>query len=308
MAQAVTAEQLNMIKTTLVARFNEGLKLSREDYKKVAKVVLSSGKSNTYAWLASFPAFREWVGERQHKRIREEAMQVVNRKFETTVDVEREDIEDDNIGQYGTLAESAGQSAVDLKNDLVFQALANGFATACYDGQYFFDSDHPVYSNVDGTGDVTTVSNVQTGAGEPWVLLCTKRAPSSIYLQERMAVQFDAIAEVTNDTVFNRDVYSFGGRWRGAAAYGFWQCAFGSRAELTAANFQAAYAAMLKFKADGGRPLGIIPDLLVCGPDNQAAVETLLKGKQNAAGASNINYNKVELFVSPWMIAPANPV
>ncbi len=306
MAQAITAEQLNMIKTTLIARFDAGLKLAREDYKKVAKVIASSNKSNTYAWLAQFPSFVEWVGARQHKAIKEHAMQVVNRKFETTVDVLREDIEDDNIGQYGTLAESAGIAAIDLKNDLVFQALANGFATACYDGQYFFDSDHPVYPNVDGTGTATTVSNVQTGTGEPWVLLCTKRAASPIYLQERMAVQFDAITDVTNDTVFNYDKYSFGGRWRGAAAYGFWQCAFGSRAELTAANFQAAYAAMMKCKADGGRPLGIIPDLLVCGPDNQAAAEALLKAQQNAAGATNINYNKVELYISPWMVAPAS--
>ena len=151
MAQAITAEQLNMIKTTLIARFDAGLKLAREDYKKVARLIASSNKSNTYAWLAQFPSFVEWVGARQHKAIKEHAMQVVNRKFETTVDVLREDIEDDNIGQYGTLAESVGIDAIDLKNKLVFEALANGFATACYDGQYFFDSDHPVYPN--GNGD-----------------------------------------------------------------------------------------------------------------------------------------------------------
>lgn len=306
--QAITKAQLDMIKTSLVARFDAGLKLAREDYKKIAKIIPSSSKSNTYAWLAQYPSFNEWVGSRQHKTIKEHAMQVVNRKFETTVDVMREDIEDDNIGQYGTLAESAGIAAIDLKNDLVFQALVNGFSTACYDGQYFFDSDHPVYPNADGTGTATTVSNMQTGTGEPWVLLCTRRAASPIYLQERMPVQFDAITDVKNDTVFNYDKYSFGGRWRGEAAYGFWQCAFGSRADLTAANFQAAYAAMLKCKGDGGRPLGIIPDLLVCGPDNQAAAEALLKAQQNAAGASNINYNKVELFVSPWMVAPTAPV
>lgn len=298
---ALTQAQIDALKTTLVARWDSGLKLSPDDWKKIAKLVKSNGKSNTYEWLSQFPAFREWVGSRLHKVFKETAYTVVNRKFESTVDVQRTDIEDDNIGQYGTLAESAGQSATDLKNDLVFQALSAGFASVCYDGQYFFDTDHPVYPNEDGSGVAASVSNMQAGAGSPWVLLCTKRAASPIYLQERMAAEFDSITSVQNGNVFDRDVYSFGGRWRGEAAYGFWQCAFGSKAALTADNFNAAYAAMMKFSGDGGRKLGIVPDTLVTGPDNMSAAEALLKAQQNAAGASNTNYNKVQLIVTPWM-------
>lgn len=298
---ALTQAQIDALKTTLVARWNAGLKLSPDDWKKIAKLVKSNGKSNTYEWLSQFPAFREWVGSRLHKVFKETAYTVVNRKFEATVDVQRTDIEDDNIGQYGTLAESAGQSSTDLKNDLVFQALSAGFASVCYDGQYFFDTDHPVYPNEDGSGVAASVSNMQAGAGAPWVLLCTKRAASPIYLQERMAAEFDSITSVQNGNVFDLDVYSFGGRWRGEAAYGFWQCAFGSKAALTADNFNAAYAAMMKFTGDGGRKLGIVPDTLVTGPDNMAVAEALLKAQQNAAGASNTNYNKVQLIVTPWM-------
>ncbi|AQW30509.1 Mu-like prophage major head subunit gpT family protein [Ralstonia syzygii subsp. celebesensis] len=298
---ALTQAQLDALKTTLIARWNAGLVLTPEDWKKIAKLVTSSGKSNTYEWLSQFPAFREWVGARLHKKFKETAYQVVNRKFECTVDVQRTDIEDDEIGQYGTIAESAGQSATDLKNDLVFQALGAGFASVCYDGQYFFDTDHPVYENEDGTGAVTNVSNMQDGAGAPWVLLCTKRAASPIYLQQRMPAQFDSVTSTQNTNVFDLDVYSFGGRWRGEAAYGFWQCAFGSKAALTAANFNAAYEAMMKFKGDGQRKLGIVPDTLVCGPDNMADAEALLKAMQNANGSSNTNYNKVGLVVTPWL-------
>lgn len=298
---ALTQVQIDALKTTLIARWNAGLKLSPDDWKKIAKLVKSNGKSNTYEWLSQFPAFREWVGSRLHKVFKETAYTVVNRKFEATVDVQRTDIEDDNIGQYGTLAESAGQSATDLQNDLVFQALSAGFASVCYDGQYFFDTDHPVYPNEDGSGVAVSVSNMQAGAGAPWVLLCTKRAASPIYLQERMKAEFDSITSVQNGNVFDLDVYSFGGRWRGEAAYGFWQCAFGSKAALDAANFNAAYTAMMKFTGDGGRKLGIVPDTLVTGPDNMAAAEALLKAQQNAAGSSNTNYNKVQLIVTPWM-------
>lgn len=297
----LTQAQIQALHTTLKARFNSGLALAPNHWKQIAALISSDGKSNTYAWLSQFPAFREWVGSRLHKTLSENAYSVTNRKFENTIDVQRTDIEDDNFGHYGAISESFGQSVVDLQNDLVFQALSQGFASLCYDGQFFFDTDHPVYPNEDGTGVAAVVSNMQAGVGEPWVLLCTERAAKPLYLQERIKPQFDAVTSAQNQTVFDLDVYSFGGRWRGAAAYGFWQCAFGSKATLDAANFQAAYSAMMKMKGDGNRRLGITPDLLVVGPDNQAAAEALLKAQQSANGASNINYNKVKLLVSPWM-------
>lgn len=297
----LTQAQLQALHTTLKTRFNTGLGAAPNHWKAVAKLIGSDGRSNTYAWLSQFPAFREWVGARLHKVFAENAYTVNNKKFENTVDVQRTDIEDDNFGHYGTIAESYGQAVMDLQNDLVFQALAAGFANTCYDGQFFFDTDHPVAPNEDGSGVATTVSNMQAGALEPWVLLCTERAAAPLYLQERIKPQFDAITSTQNANVFDLDVYSFGGRWRGAAAYGFWQTAFGSKADLTVANFEAAFLAMETMKGDGNRRLGITPDLLVCGPSNRSKAEAMLKAAQNANGASNVNFNKVKLLVSPWM-------
>lgn len=298
---ALTQAQIDNLKTTLVARWTGGLALSKEDWKLIAKLVTSSGPSNTYAWLTKFPAFREWVGSRLHKVVAERAYQVVNKKFETTVDVDVDDYDDDNMGQYGTLAESAGQASIDLKNDLIYQALADGFAGECYDGQYFFDTDHPVAANEDGTGAVTSVSNMQAGVGAPWILLCTKRAAAPIYLQERLKAQFVMLTSVQNSQVFDYDKISFGGKWRGNAAYGFWQCAFGSKADLTAANFEAAYDAMGNFKGDGQRKLGVLADTLVVGMANRAAAEAILAKANLAGGESNTNYKRVELIVTPWL-------
>jgi len=300
-ATVMTQAQLDALKTSLVARWNAGLAMTNPDWMKIAKKIQSSGKSNTYEFLSQFPAFREWVGARLHKVFKETGYNVPNRKFETTVDVKRDDWEDDNIGQYGLLAEGAGQSASDLMNDLVFQLIGLGFNTTCYDGQYFFDTDHPVAANEDGTGAVTNVSNLQAGAGAPWVLLCTKRAASPFYLQERIAPQFDSITSVQNANVFDLDVFSFGGRWRGEAAFGFWQCAFGSKAALTAANFEAGYDAMLGFKGDGQRKLGTIADTLVTGASNRAAAEAILDKEKLANGESNTNYKRVNLIITPWL-------
>lgn len=298
----ITAEQLLALKTTLHARFNSGLIAAPNHWNQVAMLISSGGASNTYGWLSQFPAFREWVGSRLHKTLAEKAYTVVNKKFENTIDVQRTDIEDDVFGHYGTIAESYGAAVIDLQNDLVFQALAAGFAAECYDGQYFFDTDHPMAANEDGTGAVTTVSNrIAGGTGEPWVLLCTERAAKPLYLQERIKPEFNAVTSAQNSNVFDLDVYSYGGRWRGNAAYGFWQTAFGAKVALDETNFNTAYDSMMKFKGDGGRKLGITPDLLIVGPDNRAAAEKLINAQNKTGGESNTNYKKVKLLVSPWM-------
>lgn len=298
----LTQAQIDALNTTMKARFKAGLAAKDEAWKKIAKPMSSGNASNTYEWMSDFPAFKEWVGARTHKVAKATAYAVTNRKFENTLDIPREKIEDDNYAMYGDISESYGQSVIDLKNDLVFSLPSGGFASVCYDGQFFFDTDHPVYPNEDGSGVANTVSNMQAGVGEPWMLLCTTRAPQPFYLQERIAPEFVAkTSAVNSDGVFENDVFSYGGRWRGEAVYGFWQLAFGSKATLDVANFTAAYNAMLKFKGDGNRKLGIVPDLLVCGPDNLAAAEAMLKAQHNANGASNTNYNKVGLLVTPWM-------
>jgi phage major head subunit gpT-like protein len=297
----LTQAQLDALKTTLKARFNAGLALSPDDWRKVAGFITSDDKSNTYAWLTQFPAFREWVGSRLHKALAEKAYTVTNKKFEATIDVQRTDIVDNSFGHYGSIAESQGQAATDLKNDLIFQSLAAGFASVCYDDQYFFDTDHPVYANEDGTGAVTPVSNMQAGSSAPWILLCTKRAPKALYLQERETPVLEGVTSPNSQVVFDLDVYSFGGRWRGNAAYGFWQCAFGSKADLTTANFNAAYDAMMTVKGDGGRKLGIIADTLLVGVSNRVKAENIINTKTLANGADNPLYKRVELVVTPWM-------
>jgi len=302
---ALTQAQIDALKTALVARFNKGLAAAPNNWPTVARKIASNSKSNTYEWLSLFPMFREWVsGNRLHKQLKESAYVVPNRRFESTIGIPRTDIEDDTFGQYGELSEALGYAAIEFQNRLVFEALVAGFKEKCYDGQPFFDEDHPVAPNEDGSGTAISVSNVQAGTGEPWALLCTKRAVAPIYLQEREAARFDAVTNGSDFTVFDTDRYSYGGYWRGAAPYGFWQLAFGSKAPLTEANFNAAYDAMFSCKGDGNRVLGIVPDLLVVGPSNRAAAEALIDAQFKANGASNTNYKKVELLASPFMVNP----
>nr|WP_235669647.1 Mu-like prophage major head subunit gpT family protein [Solidesulfovibrio carbinolicus] len=67
-----------------------------------------------------------------------------------------------------------------------------GLSTLCFDGQYFFDTDHPVNPNVDGTGAAATIANIADGTGIPWFLLGTSRVLKPVLFQERTKPELTA--------------------------------------------------------------------------------------------------------------------
>jgi phage major head subunit gpT-like protein len=192
-----------------------------------------------------------------------------------------------------------GRSAAEHPDTLVFELLAAGFAANCYDGQYFFDTDHPVTA-LDGTA--SSVSNVQSGSGEPWYLLDTSRAIRPFVFQERRPfANLVSKDRPEDDNVFNNNEFIYGCDGRGNAGYGLWQLAFGSKATLDATNYKAARDAMMNMTGDNGRKLGIRPTLLICGPDNESAARKLLNSEIASGGETNEWKGTAELLVTPWI-------
>lgn len=297
----ITPALLSGLRTGFSKAFQDALAATPTDWEKVATRVPSSSASNTYAWLGQSPALREWVGDRVLKDMAAQAYQVQNKLYEGTVAVKRTDIEDDNVGVYTPLFSEMGRAAKAHADQLVFGLLAAGETTTCYDGQNFFDTDHPVYPNVDGTGTATLVSNLQAGTGPAWYLLDTSRALKPLIFQERTTPELEAMTSTQDEGVFMRDEYRYGIRYRCNAGFGFWQLAYKSKAALDAGNFNAAMAAMMQIKADGGRPLGIKPTTLVVPPSLRAGAMALIEAQLTTGGASNPNYKAVEVIVSPWL-------
>ncbi|NVK42116.1 MAG: Mu-like prophage major head subunit gpT family protein [Oceanospirillaceae bacterium] len=152
----VNKSVLQNIFTNLKATYNKAFKGRETTWQKIAMKVTSTSSQNDYAWLSKFPKMRKWVGEKNVKSLAAQKYTIVNDDYEATVEVDRNDIEDDNIGIYGPQAMAAGESAAELPDDIVNQLLINGHKERCFDGQYFFDTDHPSF---DENGDEITVSN-----------------------------------------------------------------------------------------------------------------------------------------------------
>lgn len=278
------SELLNALDTAFKTEFKKGLDLATPQWGIIAMKISSSTKTNTYGVLGQFPKMREWVGERQIKKMQATAMSIENKTFESTVSISRNDIDDDQVGLFTPMVQLAGQSAAELPDDLVFSLLKKGKSTLCYDGQNFFDTDHPVYENVDGTGSNQTQSNITTGSasGKPaFYILDDTNAIKPMIWQERSKPEIETKFDPSkSDKTFMQDVYLWGVRARGNAGFGFWQLIHRvESAELNAETVMAVLAKMRMLKGDGGKLLNIRPSTILVPPTLEYAARQLVEAE-----------------------------
>lgn len=284
---------LSIMFTGFKTVFNQAFDGAPSDYEKIAMLVPSTAKQETYAWLGSTTQFREWLGDRVIQNLKTHDYSIKNKSFENTVGVDRDDIEDDTYGIYKPMVSQLGQDAKIHPDILVFALLAGGFALPCYDGQYFFDTDHPVAGQ--------SVSNSGGGSGSAWYLLDTSRMVKPIIFQKRRDYQFVAMDAPDDEAVFSRKEYRYGVDSRVNVGFGLWQLAYGSKQTLDATNYAAARSAMMSFKNDTGKPLGIRPTLLLVPPTLEKNALEVIQAERLANGATNVYRNTAQVLVSPYL-------
>lgn len=295
----VNASVLRDVFTSFSMAFTKGFsKESASHWEKIATRVPSTGSENDYGWLGEFPGIREWVGDRLIKSLELFKYAIKNKEYEGTIGVKKTKIEDDQYGVMSPLFEEMGYAALTHPDGLVFGLLKDGFTKTCFDGQFYFDTDHPVGNEETG---IASVSNMQAGAENAWFLLDTNRPLKPLIFQERKPYTFVSMTKDDDESVFMANEFRFGVDSRSNVGFGFWQLAFGSKALVTQQNFDDNFAAMSAFKSDEGRPINVQPSLMVCGPSNRAAAKAVLKAANLANGASNTNFEAVELLVVPWL-------
>ncbi len=290
----ITQAALAAINTAFSTAFNERLTGVETTYGRIAMTVNSTTRNQAYPKLSELGPMREWIGERYIERLETDGFTITNRKFEKTVAVAADDIADDQVGIFAPVVSDMGQTAAELPDDLVWEQLEKGFTTEHYDGQMFFDTDHPVENVV---GVETSVSNFQGGSGAAWYLIDDTRAIKPLIFQDREAARITPKTSLTDDNVFMQDEFMWGAKRRCAAGFGAWQLAYASRQPLTAENYALARAAMLSARGHKGRKLNLRPKLLVVSAANEGPAREILLAERDAAGATNMWRNTAELMV-----------
>ncbi|MCF9046627.1 Mu-like prophage major head subunit gpT family protein [Acinetobacter nectaris] len=135
---------ITALATSIKTIFNNAFDAAPSQWNLVAMEVPSNGKSNSYAWIEKFPKLRKWLGDKVISQLSAHAYTITNDDFEATVEIDRNDIEDDNIGIYKPQAQMAGESSKQWADDLVFTAISQGFHQPCYDGKSFYATNHEV--------------------------------------------------------------------------------------------------------------------------------------------------------------------
>lgn len=282
--------------TGFKAAFQEGFAGVKPTYTMVAMVAPSTTKKEEYGWLGQMPRIREWVGDRVINSLALHDYTITNKKWEFTVGVPVDSIDDDLYGVFKPMFGEIGRNSAIFPDELTWPALLNGHLNTCYDGQNFFDTEHPV---LDVDGDEVAVSNYGGGTGAFWCLLDTSRLIKPVIYQERKKFDFTRLDAATDAVVFERDEYVYGTKGRSNVGYGFWQLAYGSRQPLTPENYAVARRALLEMKGDYGRPLGVMPNLLAVSPANEGVAKVITTSTK-LGGEDNPWKGTAETLVTPW--------
>ena len=225
----ITPTTIRNLQTGFKAAFQAGYDSSPAFWNMLATEIPSSDRSETYGWMAKLPKMREWLGERVVQTLALHSYTLVNKTFESTVGVTREEIEDDRLGVFSPIMRDLGGQAAKQPDFLLADLIQAGNTSLGFDGQFFFDTDHPTsyYGQVAGVQ-----SNHFTGTA------------------------------------------------------------------LSHANYGVVRAAMMGFKGDDGKPLGVMPNILLVPPQLEKTGLEILQA-QMISNNTNVYQGSAMLKVVP---------
>ena len=154
----ITPAVIRTLQTTFSTQFRAAYGDAAPSWNNFATMVPSSTRQNNYGWMARIPSMREWLGPRVIANLSSYSYELANKTYELTIGVDRNDIEDDNLGVYSPLFAEMGRQAAMWPDDLSIDALEGGTVETSFDGVPFFSATHP---NLDAGG--VAISNNFTG-------------------------------------------------------------------------------------------------------------------------------------------------
>lgn len=108
----------------------------------VSNLYTSNQASETYAFMGQSPTMRKWIAGRIAKGYAVNAFTIANDEYEATIEIKLRDARRDKTGQIVARVGEFADRAQTHWASLLSALLLNGASTLCYDGQYYFDTDH----------------------------------------------------------------------------------------------------------------------------------------------------------------------
>ncbi len=166
----VSQDVVRALNASATALYNDLFSAQAGTWTEIASLLPSTLPTEEYAWLGDLPVMREWTDERRITALQEFGFSLANRKFEMSVGIARELIEDERHGLIKMKIAALAEAANAHYDQILFEAInANRNA---YDGMPFYHANRgnvgsTVFSAESLTEAITTLRK-QTGQnGEP---------------------------------------------------------------------------------------------------------------------------------------------
>lgn len=144
------------VQRDLTIVFRNTLMSATPFYPQLCTVIQSTGKDEKYAWLGNPPGMREWLGNRDFKQLRSANYTLENKEWESSLLVEKNTIDDDRMGMLRAQMADLATEAAYHPDELLFENVVNlGESQECFDGQFFFDTDHAWGDSGSQSNDLT---------------------------------------------------------------------------------------------------------------------------------------------------------
>lgn len=131
---------------------------------RLATIVPSSAKSETYAWFGESPQMEEFKDEVKYAGFSEATYTITNKDFARGIKVMRSEIEDDQMGIILTRVRQLADRATKFPLKLFFDLLTDGETQLCYDGVSFYNDVHPARGKAPAQDNKLAGTGITTAA------------------------------------------------------------------------------------------------------------------------------------------------
>ena len=288
----LSREEIEKMDATYTSKFETVL--STQTNSSVMKIVLPDtfGAGGYVPYLmGAISAGREWVGSRLFKSLKTYGVRFTGKKYENTVEVQVDDINDDPALGASKIADAVAKTIPLHTEKQVIAVLASnaqGFDGAALFGDHTYSTEvgAPVYNN-----DITAAA----GSEGPTWYVCNEK---SVVVATRTGEDYTPQMLAGTDKEFTDDAVVFGWRARKIFAPGLWFDSVRSNKALTAENLEEALTRAAGFKNDIGEPVNNDMKFLVVPSSLESAANKVLKAMLVDGGNTNTMYNRLEIIVS----------
>lgn len=125
-------------------RYQAAFQAQRTYWDMYATLMPSGSTQTVHSWIEQQGGLVEYAGARSVDNIVARDYTLKNKKFQKTIGLDVDRIEDDTFGVFSTSVDALGVQGGLWPDDVMTPIVENGKTSVCWDGQYFFDTDHPV--------------------------------------------------------------------------------------------------------------------------------------------------------------------